>query len=674
MSDSEHSSVTYTSVPSPLEDYSDIESPEVDRPPSPNYVPGPKEPEQAPPSPVYLPYVPKLVYPEYMPPEDDVFPTEEQPLPVAATPTANSPGYIREFDPKADLEEDDEEDPVDYHADSTVVALPVVDHEVTKPLPQIPSPPLPIPSPPPDIPTHIEIPKSCLSLLKRLRFASPTPSQEVGESLAVGAARQDEPAGVNQRVTDLFIIVKQETTIMYVMIEKERLGWLVRLGDYPWMLATIHIQMLCPYILPPETTTLVTNAQLQAMIDQRITTVLAARDANRNGDNSHTSGTGRPVQVAHECTYPDFLKCQPLNFKGTEGVVGLTYSQHFQELALMCDRTFLEEIDKVERYVDGLPDTIHGSVMETKPKTMHDATEFATELMNKKINTWAERQDDNKRKSNDTTQNNHQNPPTVNAGANQRGNVGNAKAQAKVYALGKAGANPNNNVVTDKSEEKRLENVPIVRDFSEVFPENLPGLPPTRQELPDQLQELSDKGYIRPSSSSWGAPVLFVKKKDGSFWMVVYSKIDLRSGYHQLRVREEDIPKTAFRTRYGHYEFQVMPFGLTNAPAVFMDLMNWIAKPMTKLTQKKVMFDWGDKQEAAFQLLKQKLCSSPILALPEGAEDFVAYCNALDKGLGAALMQREKVISYASRQLKIHEKNYTTHDLELGAVVFALKI
>nr|GFC70036.1 retrotransposon protein, putative, Ty3-gypsy subclass [Tanacetum cinerariifolium] len=95
---------------------------------------------------------------------------------------------------------------------------------------------------------------------------------------------------------------------------------------------------------------------------------------------------------------------------------------------------------------------------------------------------------------------------------------------------------------------------------------------------------------------------------------------------------------------------------------------------MTKLTQKKVMFDWGDKQEAAFQLLKQNLCSAPILALPEGAEDFVAYCDDSHKGLGAVLMQREKAISYASRQLKIQEKNYTTHDLELGAVVFALKI
>ncbi|GJY03694.1 putative reverse transcriptase domain-containing protein [Tanacetum coccineum] len=387
-----------------------------------------------------------------------------------------------------------------------------------------------------------------------------------------------------------------------------------------------------------------------------------------------------------------------------------------------------------------------------------------------------------------------------------------------------------------KSDEKRLEDIPVVREFPEVFPEDLPGLPPVRQvefqidlipgaapvarapyrlapsemqELSNQLQELSDRGFIRPSTSPWGAPVLFVKKKDGSFRMCidyrelnkltvknryplpriddlfdqlqgssVYSKIDLRSGYHQLRVRDEDIPKTAFRTRYGHYEFQVMPFGLTNAPAVFMDLMNrvckpyldkfvivfiddiliysrneeehanhlriilellrkeklyakfskcdfWIrmvqflghlidsqglhvdpakieavknwaspttptevrqflglagyyrrfiqgfskiAKPLTKLTQKNKKYIWEEDQESAFQLLKRKLCEAPILALPKGNDDFVVYCDASLQGLGAVLMQKEKVIAYASRQLKPHKENYTTHDLELRAV------
>nr|GEY72866.1 retrotransposon protein, putative, Ty3-gypsy subclass [Tanacetum cinerariifolium] len=261
--------------------------------------------------------------------------------------------------------------------------------------------------------------------------------------------------------------------------------------------------------------------------------------------------------------------------------------------------------------------------------------------------------------------------------------------------------------------------------------------------IPYEDEVMIVQGIYSPSSSPWGAPVLFVKKKDGSFRMCidyhelnkltvknrypllrindlfdqlqgssVYSKIDLRSGYHRIRVHDEDIQKTEFRTRYGHYKFQVMPFGLTNAPTIFMDLMNRVCKPysykfmiifiddiliyskskeeheehlklilellkkeelyakflkcdfwLSKLTQKSVKFNWGEKEEAAFQLLKQKLCSAMILALPEGSKNFVVYCDASRKRL-----------SYASRQLKIHENNYTTHDLELRAVVFALKM
>ncbi|GJW28750.1 reverse transcriptase domain-containing protein [Tanacetum coccineum] len=875
--------------------------------------------------------------------------------------------------------------------------------------------------------------------------------------------------------------------------------------------------------IAPETTntTSVTNAQLQAMINQGVTAALAARDANTNGVDSHNSGTGarRNERATRECTYPDFMKCQPLNFKGTEGVVELTqwiekmetvfrisncsvenqikfstctllgnaltwwnshvrtvgndiayamtwtelkkkitdkycprteikklevelwelkvkgtdvigYNQRFQELALLCGRMFPEESDKIEKYVGGLPDMIHKSVVASKPKTMQEATEMAIEVMDKRIRTFADRQTKNKRKpdNNQQPQQHHQNKrqntgrayaagtvkkkqyggskplcskcnyhhdglcapkchkfqgnfkrecPKLKNNNNRANQVGGGNAPAKVYAVGHVGINPDSNIVTgtfllnnryafilfdtgadrsfvstafssqidipptvldhyydversdgriiglntilrgctlnilnhpfninlmpvelgsfdaiigmdwlakyqaiivcaekivripwgnetlivhgdgsnqghearlhiisytktqeymlkgcpvflanintketkDKSEKKQLKDVPIVQDFPYVFPEDLSGLPPTRQvefqidlipgaapvarapyrlapsemkELSEQLKELSDKGFIRPSSSPWGAPVLSdrypLPRIDDLFDQLqgssVYSKINLRSGYHQLRDQEEDIQKTTFRTHYDHYEFQVMPFGLTNAPAVFMDLMNrvckpyldkfvivfiddiliylknkqeheellklilkllkkeelyaklskcefWIpkvqflgyvidrqgihvdpakiksikhwaspmspteirqflglagyyrrfiegfskiAKPMTKLTQKKVKFKWGDKQETAFQLLKQKLCSAPILALPEGIEDFIVYCDASIKGLGVVLMQREKVIAYASRQLKIHEKNYTTHDLELGAVVFSLKL
>nr|GFA66604.1 hypothetical protein [Tanacetum cinerariifolium] len=459
--------------------------------------------------------------------------------------------------------------------------------------------------------------------------------------------------------------------------------------------------------------TSVTNAQLQAMINQGVTAALAARDAIRS-----------------------------------------------------------------------LPDMIHGSVVASKPKMMQEEIEIRTELMDKKIRTFAERETVSKRKFENTsrnTQNQQQqsnkrqntgrvytaasgekkqygdlNPYALNAiitmtvhvlrsqkptcnecgvqghfkreypklkNNNNHGNQGRRNnAPARVYTVGHAGTDPDVNFVTgtfllnnryasvlfdtgvDKSFmstafSTQINITPSTLDHCYnveladgriiglntilrgctlnllnhpfninlmpvelgsfdaiidmdwlakyqaviacaekiVFPEDLSGLPLTRpvefqidlvpgaapvawapyrlapfemKELAEQLKELSNKGFKKPSSSPWGAPVLFVKKKDGSFWMCidyqelnkltvknryllpriddlfdqlqgssVYSKVDLRSGYHQLRVREEDVPKTAFGTRYGHYEFQVMPFGLTNAPVVFMDLMNRVCKP-----------------------------------------------------------------------------------------------
>ncbi|GKC76155.1 putative reverse transcriptase domain-containing protein [Tanacetum coccineum] len=522
-------------------------------------------------------------------------------------------------------------------------------------------------------------------------------------------------------------------------------------------------------------------------------TELVVESQRQNGDDGN--GNGNPnkndrgaMPVTRECTYHDFMKCQPLNFKGTKGFFGLTrwfekieiWNAHkrtvgadstfamswrelmkpmierFQELTMLCPKMVLEERDRVEKFIGGLPDNIQGNVIAVEPTRLHDAIRIANNLMDQKLKGYTAKSVENKRRLNFNKKDNGQQPPVkrqnvrgqnvaraytfgnnerrgyagplpycnklwrqdtrsdcpklknLEAG-NKTGNKTN-EARGREYALGGGEANLDSNVVTgllghpfnndlipfelgsfdvvigmdwlanhhavivcdeenlcipygnevlivqgdrsgegkksklitekkseDKSKKKRLEDAPMVQDFPKVFPEDLPGLPPTRQvefqidlvpgtapvaralyrlapselqELSTQLQELCDKGFIRPSFSPWGAPVLFVKKKNGSFWMCidyrelnkfivknryrlsriddlfdqlqgsrVYSNIDLRSGYHQRRVWEEDIPNMAFRTRYGHYEFQVMLFGLTNALTIFMDMMNRVCKP-----------------------------------------------------------------------------------------------
>nr|ADB85355.1 putative retrotransposon protein [Phyllostachys edulis] len=380
-----------------------------------------------------------------------------------------------------------------------------------------------------------------------------------------------------------------------------------------------------------------------------------------------------------------------------------------------------------------------------------------------------------------------------------------------------------------------LEDVPIVREYPDVFLEELLGMPPDRDiefvidlvlgtaplskrpyrmpadelvEMKKQLEELLEKGFVRPSSSPWGAPILFVRKKDGSMRMCidyrslnevaiknkyplpridhlfdqvkgagVFSKNDLRSGYHQLKICPNDISKTAFSMRYGHYEFLLMSFGLTNAPAYFMSMMDkvfmeyldkfvvvfiddilvyskseeehaehlrlileklrehqlyakfskcdfwkkevdflghvmtaagvavdpgkekailhWeqpktvtqicnflglagyyrrfiegfstIAKPLTQLLKKEKKFTWTPACEESFQELKKRLTLAPVLILPDIRKDFDIYCDASRQGLGCILMQEGRVVAYASRQLRPHEENYPTHDLELAA-------
>ncbi|GJT03786.1 putative reverse transcriptase domain-containing protein [Tanacetum coccineum] len=549
------------------------------------------------------------------------------------------------------------------------------------------------------------------------------------------------------------------------------------------------------------------------------------RGNNENG-NPNENGRGA-MPVARVCTYQDFMKYQPFNFKGIEGVNNdlAAYTQRFQELTLLCTRMVPREEDRIERYVRGLPDNIQGNTISAEPTRLQDAIRPCTvkcrscgkidhltrdckltvpaavnqraPMMNQRSATCFEcgRQGHFKKDCPKLKNQNHGNKPVI------------PEARGKAYAIGEGDANPGSNIVTgtfllnnhyayvlfalganrsfvSTTFSTLLDIIPDTLDISYAVeladrriaetntvlrgctigllghPFNIDLISvelgnfnviigmdwltnnhavivcdkkivriPFRDEILivqgdmkkstlniiscTKTQKYMEKGcqiflaqvtkketeVKSPSSSPWGAPVLFVKNKDGSLRMCidyrelneltvknryplpriddlfdqlqesnVYSKIDLRSGYHQLRVRDEDIPKMAFRTRYGHYEFQVMPFGLTNALSVFIDLMNRvcnpfldkfiimfindiliysrnkveherhlkqirellkkeelyakfskclagyyrrfiegfskIAKPMTKLTQKSMKFDWGDKEEAAFQTLK----------------------------------------------------------------------
>nr|GEV04058.1 putative reverse transcriptase domain-containing protein [Tanacetum cinerariifolium] len=873
-----------------------------------------------------------------------------------------------------------------------------------------------------------------MPLEKRACLTTPASGFEIGESSAAGAARQPGPIesdlrscrveqagygitntwdeivdtlmkiapttlkGVNKRVTELDTTVRQRIDEFEIRFEEAQ-------DDQAILRARVNTL----FRDRPDHRRTAMLMDIEAMYAQR------NADRSMNGDNNNDSRTGerRQMTTLRECSYTDFLKCQPISFQGTEGVVGLTrwlekmesifqisnctvacqvkfasctlqgsalawwnshmrtvrqdvtyampwvalkrmiidkycpmgeiqkleseywnlkvkgidllnYNHRFQELALMCDRMFPEESAKVERYIGGLPDMIHGSVKASKPQSMQEAIEFATKMMDKKMLTHTERQAEHKRKIDDTlrntqhqqqpfkrnnvaraytigpgdkksyggtkplcpkcnyhhdgpcapkctnckkighlardckgrpaaaannnnntnNQNNNNNQRAQGANArgitcyecgvqghyksdcpklkngNQENRAGNGNIVARAYAVGTAATNPNSNVVTDHGYDVELADGRIIsvntliRGFK-YHAVIVCDVKLVRVPFGDEILIFHDDGSINGHESRLniisctktqryllkGCPIFLAyvttkededkskekrleDKKDGSFQMCidyrelnkltvknryplpriddlfdqlqgssVYSKIDLRSGYHQLRVREEDILKTAFRTRYEHYEFQVMPFGLTNAPVVFMALINRVCKPyldkfmivfiddimiysknkqeheehlklILELLKKeqlyakfsncefwipKVQFlghvidsqgihvdpakiesvkDWASPKTATkirqflglagyYRIFIEgfsKIASAPILALPEGSEDFVVYCDASIKGLGAVLMQRVKVIAYGSRQLKVHEKNYTTYDLELGAVVFALKI
>ncbi|GJT08593.1 putative reverse transcriptase domain-containing protein [Tanacetum coccineum] len=599
---------------------------------------------------------------------------------------------------------------------------------------------------------------------------------------------------------------------------------------------------MAPKRTPTSAAPAMSQAAIRKLVADSVATALEAQDATMaNTDNTNRNTGQSGTLVARKCSYKEFMSCQPLNFKGTKGVVGLirwfeqtksvflrsnctkdckvkfatstlteealswwnsfaqpirikeaykitwsqfkqllikkycprteikkmedefynltvkgndlkTYVSRFQELTVLCPTMMPNSEKLMEFFIEGLPRSIEGNVTDSKPQTLEEAITITQRLMDQvtKHNS-VQGTNDHKQKFDDRR--------TFTNNKNCQNNRNN---------------NSNHNNDHQQQQNRRQE---TIRAYAVTPIEN------------SSFDVVIGMDWL----SKYHARIICDEKVvdipiDGETLIIrgssTYSKIDLRSGYHQLRVRDEDIPKTAFRTRYRHYEFQVMPFGLTNAPAVFMDLMNRVCKPyldkfvivfiddiliysrnkeehtdhlriilellkkeklyakfskcdfwisivqflghvidsqgihvdpakieavknwaspttpteirqflglagyyrrfikdflkiaksLTELTQKNKKYIWGEDQESAFQLLKQKLCEAPILALPEGNNDFVVYCDASHQGLGAVLMQREKVIAYASRQLKPHEENYTTHDLELGAVVFALKI
>ncbi|GJX44107.1 putative reverse transcriptase domain-containing protein [Tanacetum coccineum] len=576
-------------------------------------------------------------------------------------------------------EEDPEDDPATTMLKEEIMMmserLPCLNTPPPSPLTPLSSPLPQIPSPTPNSPTHIEIPESCFPLRKRVRFASPTPGREtmtlriLWDDL-VGA--HDEIAPTTGRGGHQGI----GFSTTFSRNDKERLRWLVRLG----VQIIYASDYACSDVMSLRTTVVAQIASISELQSadhrrQRAITELLASDHKRqvqltktlrNGDDSHTLRTGatRPVQ-ARECTYPDFLKCQPLNFKGTEGVVDshirfenmesiYSISQLYSEHAMV--QNFLEYSCKVNDRGLVLKCGAQGNFKKDCP-------------IEEQQQPWKAK---------------------VSSEGKMQGQIQTTMSHCSEYLTqGVTYFLSNKYHPTqdeDKSKEKHFEDVQLFMNYPEVFLRTCQ-ISTVRNEGTSEAtagtygQRLHKTKFLALRSSGsickeerWVFPDVHrshgIEQTNSKRVQFLCHVIDCR-GIHVDPAKIESIkywasPKTPTEIR----QF----LGLAGYYRRFIEGFSKIAKSMTKLTQKGVKFDWGDKQEAAFQLLKQKLCSAPILALPEGSEDFIAYCDASKKGLGAVLMQREKVISYASCQLKIHEKNYTTHDLELGAVVFALKI
>nr|GEY56356.1 hypothetical protein [Tanacetum cinerariifolium] len=659
-------------------------------PPSPDYVPGPEHPPsldyvpgpEYPPSPVYVPYVLEPAYPEFMPPEDDVFLAEEQTMPAAVSPTANSLGYITESDLEGDPKENNEdpkEDPADYPtdkdddeeeeessrddvddevededeeeekhlapADSVLppayctttrmsfqaqTSIPILSEiEVARllaiptllpspltpyslPLPHIPSLPLPA------SPTH---PLGYRAAMIRLRSESPFTSHPLPLPLSI----------VLPHTRESMAMMRADTPSTYILVPRSE----TPLSE---TLPLLHIPLptSSPPLLLPSTDHRADVPKVTLLPRKRLCIAIGPRF---EVEECSSTPTARPTGI----------------FIADYGFVGTLDA----EIRHDPDREIGYKIADDDRL-------LMSSQLNSLRKDRHSHSRTARLIESEARasgGAWVQSMDTSdmacsKVRALQTTVLAQQTEIEELRAANRRRQTQLTEAlnilktlQTQMLAL-QSQQRPARDpahlyMAEDKSEEKRLEDVPTVQDFFEVFLEDLSGLPLTRQvefhidlihgaapvaqvpyrfamnemkELSDQLKELFDKGFIRPSSSPWGAPVLFVKKNDGSFRM--------NKKEHEENLKEilELDKKDELYAKFSKCEFWIPK----------------IAKSMTKLTQKEVKFDWGDKEEAAFQLIKQKLCSAPILALPKGSKDFMVYYDASYKGLGAILMQKEK--------------------------------
>ncbi|GJS46849.1 reverse transcriptase domain-containing protein [Tanacetum coccineum] len=426
--------------------------------------------------------------------------------------------------------------------------------------------------------------------------------------------------------------------------------------------------------MPPKRTSTseapaMTQAAIKKLVADSVSAALEAQAANM----ANTDNTTRPREapVARKCSYKEFMSCQPINFKGTKGAVGLirwfertesvfsrsneqktfktykitwvefkkllikkyyprtevqkmedefyhltvkgndlkAYVRRFQELATLCPTMVPDSKKMMEVFIGGLPRSIEGNVTASKPQTLEEAINIAQRLMD---------------------QVGHLTKNCRNKGPATRSNL--LLVTITCHACGDKG---------------------IIKSVSER---------PTQSIMPrEELRAEGIECSPRPKRSQ-----VFIDD------ILIYSRNKEEHANH-LRIILELLKKEKLYAKFSKCDFwiRIVQFlrHLIDSQGLHVDpaKIEAIAKSLTELTQKNKKYIWGEDQESAFQLLKQKLCEAPILALPEGNDDFVIYCDASHQGLGAVLMQREKVIAYASRQLKPNEENYTTHDLELRA-------